>query len=161
MGRNKNILLLTNRRFFFRVFFFTFFSVTMNYMVLGMLVAMAIAVAGEQNKIFEFMMRLDYKQRLDATNQWNLNNRNYALLIRKLRRDDERYRLVSEIYELDKKQKDLSKQRYKLAMDVYKLTIGVPLDNQVNSTIKSTQLPDTTSPSFKAPLCDKFMSKIE
>merc|ERR1712168_1557299 len=155
------ILLLTNLRVFFFVSFFSFFffflfslsnffSVTMNYMVLGMLVAMAIAVAGEQKKIFKFMMRLDYKQRLDATNQWNLNNRNYALLIRKLRRDDERYRLVSEIYELDKKQKDLSKQRYKLAMDVYKLTIGVPLDNQVNSTIKSTQLPDTTSPSFKA-----------
>merc|ERR1712168_576438 len=148
-----SLLILELFCFFFRVFFFTFFlffsflvsrskffSVTMNYMVLGMLVAMAIAVAGEQNKIFEFMMRLDYKQRLDATNQWNLNNRNYALLIRKLRRDDERYRLVS---------------------DVYKLTIGVPLDNQVNSTIKSTQLPDTTSPSFKAPLCDKFMSKIE
>merc|ERR1712189_134170 len=149
------ILLLTNLRvvffsclFFFSFFFFwylvvIFFSVTMNYMVLGMLVAMAIAVAGKQKKIFEFMMRLDYKQRLDATNQWNLNNRNYALLIRKLRRDDERYKLVSEVYELDKKQKDLSKQRYKLAMDVYKLTIGVPLDNQVNSTIKSTQLPDT------------------
>merc|ERR1712243_263614 len=98
---------------------------------------MAIAVAGvsqEQKKIFEFMMRLDYKQRLDATNQWNLNNRNYALLIRKLRRDDKRYRLVTEIYELDKKQKDLSKQRYKLAMDVYKLTNGQPLDNSTSSS---------------------------
>merc|ERR1712189_135196 len=145
------ILLLTNLRvFFFRVFFFyffsfflslsNFFSVTMNYMVLGMLVAMAIAVAGEQKKIFEFMMRLDYKQRRDATNQWDLNNRNYALLIRKLRRDDKRYRLVSEIYELDKKQKDMSKQRYKLAMDVYKLTNGQPLDNSTSSSQLSLRM---------------------
>ena len=88
----------------------------------------------EQKKIFEFMMRLDYKQRLDATNQWNLNNRNYAMLIRKLRRDDERYGLVKEIYELDKKQKDLSKQRYKLARDVYNLTIGLPIDNSTSSS---------------------------
>merc|ERR1712189_21259 len=148
------ILLLTNLRVFFFLssfllffFFFSvlvslsiFFSVTMNYMVLGMLVAMAIAVAGEQKKIFEFMMRLDYKQRRDATNQWNLNNRNYALLIRKLRRDDKRYRLVSEIYELDKKQKDLSKQRYKLAMDVYKLTNGQPLDNSTSSSQLSLRM---------------------
>merc|ERR1712221_47378 len=134
MGETKTFCSLLILEFFFSCLFINFFSVTMNYMVLGMLVAMAIAVAGERNTVFEIMMRLDYKQRSDATNQWNLNVKNYAMLTRKLRRDDERYRLVTEIYELDKKQKDLSKQRYKLARDVYNLTIGRPIDNSTSSS---------------------------
>merc|ERR1712189_96945 len=97
-------LLTTLRVFFsfifFRVFFFFFyfFSVTMNYIVIGMLMAMAFAVAGDQKTAWEewYSNKLNwdfaYGQHADAV---KLSNKNLEIYQKDLRAigdpNDERY----------------------------------------------------------------------
>merc|ERR1712189_51935 len=74
--------------FFFFLFFCDFFSVTMNYIVIGMLMAMAFAVAGEQKTAWEewYSNKLNwdfaYGQHADAV---KLSNKNLEIYQKDLR----------------------------------------------------------------------------
>merc|ERR1712189_111432 len=112
--------------FFF--FFFYFFSVTMNYIAIGMLMAMAFAVAGEQKTAWEewYSNKLNwdfaYGQLADAG---ELANKNLEIYKKDLRAigdpNDERHDLVMKIHDLDEEIFDLARKRFDLASKKFDL----------------------------------------
>merc|ERR1712126_155022 len=112
--------------FFF--FFVTFFSVTMNYIAIGMLMVMAFAVAGEQKTAWEQWhsnkKNLDFAK-LQHADAVKLANKNLKIYWKDLRAigdpNDERHDLVMEIHDLDQEIVDLARKRLDLALKKFDL----------------------------------------
>merc|ERR1712168_299639 len=108
--------------------FFFFFSVTMTYIVIGMLMAMAFAVAGEQKTAWEQWhsnkKNLDFAK-LQHADAVKLANKNLKIYWKDLRAigdpNDERHDLVMEIHDLDQEIVDLAEKRFELASKKFRL----------------------------------------